>query len=63
MFQLRKWLVIFAFWKDHSDCKLEDGLKEERLCPHGKIVEILETRGDAGDSGEWRKSRQIEEVF
>lgn len=31
---------------------MEDELKEERLCPHGKIVEILQVRGDGEDSGE-----------
>lgn len=46
---------------------VQDGLKE-RLRPHGKTVEIVQVKDNSGlnlsgDSGEWRKSRQIQDVF
>lgn len=48
--------------------RVEDGLKEEIVYPHGKIVEIVQVRDDGGlnwssDSEEWRKSRQTQEGF
>lgn len=59
---------MFVPWEDPFGCRVEDGLKEERLCPHGKTVETVQVRDDGGlnlseDSGEWRKSRQIQEVL
>lgn len=67
-FQSRKQLIIFAPWKDPFGYRVENGLKEKRLCPCGKTVETVQVREDgglnlSGDSEEWRKSRQVQEVL